>query len=147
MIHEHRLPLRGQNFNNGLRLLAALLVAASLSGCANKLQPDRVALVVNQYPKDVLAVRFEDVRFDHVPMTTALLALSNAIDKSATLPPFQWEVPYSYNAEKTPYLRNPKVSLSVHNVSLEVVLDRLCSQVGWSYHKSVKGIELDATSR
>ena len=79
-------------------------------------------------------------------MTTALLELSNAIRTNATLPPFQWEVPMSYDEEKKPYLKDPKVSLSARNVSLGTALDRLCSEAGWSYHKSVKGIELDAPS-
>jgi hypothetical protein len=137
------LQLTASNFNSSLRLIAALWIAASLSGCANSLQQDQVTLVKDQHPKDALAVRFEEVRFGHVPMTTALLALSNAIYNSPKLPHFQWEAPYSYDAQKTPHLRDPKVSLLAHDVSLEVVLDRLCSQAGWSYHKTAKGIELD----
>jgi hypothetical protein len=131
-------------FNTILRLLATLSIVAALSGCANRLEPDRVTLTLNQSPQDALAVTFEEVRLTHIPMTTALLELSNAIYKSPTLPRFQWEGPELHNVENTPPLEDPKVSLSATNVSLGIILDRLCSQAKWSYHKSPKGIKFDA---
>jgi hypothetical protein len=131
-------------FNNILRLLAALWIIASLSGCANRPEPDRVSLALNQSPQDALAITFEEIRLNHIPMTTALLELSNAIYKSPTLPRFQWEGPELHNVENTPPLEDPKVSFSATNASLGVILDRLSSQATWSYHRTPKGIKFDA---
>jgi hypothetical protein len=131
-------------FNKILRLLATLWIVAALSACANRLEPDRVTLALNQSPQEALAVTFEEVRLNHIPMTTALLELSNAIYKSPTLPRFQWEGPQLYNVENRLPLEDPKVSLSATNVSLGIILDTLCSQAKWSYHKSPKGIKFDA---
>jgi hypothetical protein len=136
-------------FSNIFRLLATLWIVASLSGCANRLEPNRVTLALNQSPKDALAVRFEEVRFNQIPMTTALMELSNVIFQSPSpiLPRFQWEGPGLYNVENTPPLKDPKVSLSATNVSLGIILDSLCSQAEWSYHKSPKGIKFDGIAR
>ena len=125
-------------------ILRALSMAAVLVGCATHTQTPQASIVATQSPKNALAVEFDQVHFSHVRMTTALLVLSNVINQAPRgLPTFQWEVSWPNATTERGYLvsSDPEVSLEGKNVSLELILERLCSQAGWSYRKSVKGIE------
>jgi hypothetical protein len=85
---------------SSIRLNRFESVRRSLSGCADRLGPDRVTLALNQSPQGALAVTFEEIRLNHIPMTTALPELSNAIYKSPNCAFFPTLFGVSYGERK-----------------------------------------------
>jgi len=120
--------------------LGMLCTLCSL-GCSNTKEvvvlQDRTAII-----RDPLDIRFEKIDLHKVPITRALLLLSQSINSDPRgTSNFVWYGPRSATIEEALKVKEPQVSVHAENVDLRFILDRICEQAGWSYVYGVKGFE------
>lgn len=88
-----------------------------------------------------LDLRLERISLSGITMQDALLCLANGISSST-----QGKVKFAFGVENSRDLmdrvplRNPNVRFDATNVSLALVLNKLCAQARWSYRITPIGV-------
>lgn len=111
------------------------------NGCTTIKPEASIGKITAQDIQTILDVKLSHVELSNVPMTKALLTLSNSIRDSLAYKNmgFSWSIDVGSPSLHPPRFKDPNVSLSASNVTLREVLDEICRQSGWTYRPVRQG--------